>query len=93
MIDELVDLSIGLNHFLVMAAALNGTSSANLLGHEAEDTAEPPALLRTEFLEVVLHEVDVFHRLSEIPHAQLLVALLGMALPNVLEFLAPDQEK
>ena len=76
MIDELVDLSIGLNHFLMMTAALNRTSSPDLLGHQAEDTTEPPTFLRTEFLEIIFHEGDVFNSLSEIPHAKLLIALL-----------------
>ncbi len=76
MIDELIDLSIGLNHFLMVAAALNRASSADLLGHQAEDPTEPPTLLRAELLKVILHESDVFNSLGQIPHAKLLVALL-----------------
>lgn len=93
MIDELIDLSVGLYHFLMMAAALNGTSSANFLSHQAEDPTKSSTFLRAEFLEIIPDESDVFNGLGKIPHAKLLVTLLGMALSNVLEFLAPDQEK
>lgn len=90
--DDAGEIFMGLNHLLMMAAALHGGTSADVTRHEAEHLALPPVLLPQQLLGVVFDKFNVFLSFREIPHA-LLVVVPAVALPHVLELLAVHEEE
>lgn len=91
--DDLMNFSISLYHFLMMASALDWTPWFNLSGHQTEDPTESSCLFWFKSMEVLFNEGNVFDSLAEIPHPLLLVPFLIMALPNILEFLSLYQQQ
>ena len=86
--DDIFQIAIGLDHLLMMAAALDGASGPDLLPHEGKNAHFAPGILILEFLEVFLDERDIFDSFIEVPHSYLLVALLLVAVADSF-FLLP----
>lgn len=91
--DDVLECPVGLHHLLVMAAALDRVPGAHFLGHEGEDAFLAARLLVRELQGCLLDEPDVFDGLGQVPHAQLPVALLLVALPDAAVLLLVDQQQ
>lgn len=87
------EFSVGLKHFLVMTAALDRAAGPNFFGHLAEDLAFAAALFCGKFFCVFLDKGYVFDGFGQIPHSPFLVALLCVAMSDILELLAWDEEQ
>lgn len=87
------EFSIGLNHLLVMTAALDRAAGSNFFGHQAEDLAFAAALFCGKFFSVFLDKRYVFDGFGQIPHSPFLVAFLCVAVSDILELLARDEEQ
>jgi hypothetical protein len=91
--DDFLTIPVGLDHLLVVAAALDRAPRLDLLGHVYENLLLAPGVGVFELPEVALEEGDVFDGLCETPHSYLLVVLLLVALADLLDLFLADPEQ
>ena len=93
MMYDFLTISVGLDHLLMMAAALNRASCPYFLSHQGENLLFASCVCVFKFFKVLLDEGNVFDSLDEAPHTYLPVMLLLMALADLLNFFLADSEQ